>query len=115
MKWLLITTLGTNPGDEFARFGVQRLIRDVDSEPKFFLVNKESPTINQPVEFDRAVICGMPLIWSFPWPESRSPARCVPWWQSLMRGWISRDPRKLCGIGVGDVRLPNPKGEYAPS
>lgn len=106
MKWLLITTRNTNPGDEFARMGVQRAIWAADPKPEFILLNKESPEIHAPVEFDRAVICGMPLFWNLPLDWPLRDCRDIDWWAPLIRGWISRDPRKVCAIGVGDVMTP---------
>lgn len=106
MKWLLITTRHTNPGDEFARMGVQRAISVADPNANFILLNKESPEIHQPVEFDRAVICGMPLFWSLPWKESWD-CRNIEWWAPIIRGWISKEPGKLAAIGVGDVMTPH--------
>lgn len=106
MKWLLITTRHTNPGDEFARMGVQRAIRAADPSPEFILLNKESADIHKPVEFDRAVICGMPLFWNLPLDWPLRDCRDIDWWKPIFRGWISEDPRKLCAIGVGDVMTP---------
>lgn len=99
MKWLLITTLGTNPGDEFARLGVQTLIREVDPEAQFDLLNKENPDHYEPREFDRAVICGMPLFWSTRDQDCQE----IWWWERIFHGWIAADKRKLAAIGVGHV------------
>ena len=41
MKWLLITTIGKNPGDEFIRVGVKKLIESVDPNPTYILIDKE--------------------------------------------------------------------------
>lgn len=102
MTWLLVTTRHTNPGDEFARMGVQVAVRSADPQADFVLVNKESPEIHRPVPFDRAIYCGQPLFWTFPWSESWS-SRTIDWWKPLMAGWISEDPTKFAAIGVGDV------------
>lgn len=100
MKWLLLTTLGTNPGDEFARIGVQNLIREVDPSPEFDLLNKENPDHYNHREFDRAVICGMPLFWS-----TEQDNYDIWWWDKIFEGWIAKDRRKLIALGVGHVLL----------
>jgi hypothetical protein len=100
LKWLLITTLGTNPGDEFARIGVQNLIRDVDPKAEFDLLNKEDPAHYYRRDFDRAVICGMPLFWSLDQDNYD-----IWWWDQIFGGWIAKDRRKLMAMGVGHVVL----------
>lgn len=100
MKWLLITTLGTNPGDEFARIGVQNLIREVDPKPEFDLLNKENPDHYYEREFDRAIICGMPLFWS-----TEQDNYDIWWWNNLFESWIAKDRRKFMALGVGHVLL----------
>lgn len=99
MKWLLITTLGTNPGDEFARIGVQNLIRVVDPSPEFDLLNKENPNHYFPREFDRAVLCGMPLWWSTHEQDNYD----IWWWDKIFESWISADRRKFMVLGAGHV------------
>lgn len=100
MKWLLITTLGTNPGDEFVRIGVQNLIREVDNDAQFDLLNKENPDHYNHREFDRAVICGMPLFWS-----TEQDNYDIWWWDKIFESWIAEDRRKLIALGVGHVLL----------
>lgn len=100
MKWLLITTLGTNPGDEFARIGVQNLIREVDKDAEFDLLNKENPDHYCPRDFDRAVICGMPLFWA-----TEQDNYDIWWWDKIFEGWIAKDRRKLMVLGAGHVLL----------
>lgn len=99
MKWLLITTLGKNVGDEFARIGVQNLIREVDASAEFELLCKESPEIHKPRPFDRAVLCGMPLFWSIKDNECQN----IDWWEPIIRGWVSADKRKFMVLGAGGV------------
>lgn len=99
MKWLLITTLGKNVGDEFVRIGIQNVIREVDPAAEFELLCKETDGIHKPRPFDRAVICGMPLFWSLPYNEASN----IDWWDPIFRGWVSDDPRKLAAVGVGSV------------
>jgi hypothetical protein len=100
LKWLLITTLGTNPGDEFARIGVQNLIREVDKGAEFDLLNKENPEHYCPRDFDRAVICGMPLFWA-----TEQDNYDIWWWDKIFEDWIAKDRRKLMALGVGHVLL----------
>lgn len=101
MKWLLITTLGTNPGDEFARIGVQNLIRGVDPSPEFDLLNKENPDHYTQRPFDRAIVCGMPLWWSTPEQDNYD----IWWWDKIFNGWIAEDRRKFMILGAGHVVL----------
>lgn len=107
MKWLLVTTRYTNPGDEFARMGVQCAIRAADPRPEFILLNKETPEDHAPQEFDRAVVCGMPLFWSLPATWAVNDCRLIDWWKPLIRGWISENRSKFAAIGVGDVMTPD--------
>ncbi len=99
MKWLLITTLGTNPGDEFARIGVQKLIREVDPVPEFDLLNKENPDHYCPRDFDRAIICGMPLWWSTKEQDNYD----IWWWDKIFESWISENKRNFMVLGAGHV------------
>lgn len=101
MKWLLITNTGNrNPGDEWIRIGVQRLVRDVDSSPRFILKNKETVEDQESeVEFDRAIWCGSPLFWS------HKSQNCWEnhWWSRWINGWLFKEPRKVLVLGVGDA------------
>lgn len=45
MRWLLITTIGKNPGDEWIRIGIQNVIRKVDPDREYILLDKESPSM----------------------------------------------------------------------
>lgn len=99
MKWTLITTRHTNPGDEFARIGVQNLIRSVDDNPEFDLLNKENPEHWNEREFDRCIYAGMPLWWSMEGNECQD----IFWWGPLIRGWPTQDPRKFMVLGSGSV------------
>lgn len=100
MRWLLITTLGTNPGDEFVRIGIQRVIREVDPEATFDLLNKEDPTHYDVRDFDKAVWCGMPLFWS---SDEGDECTEIYWWEPLMRGWPSARKEDFLVMGVGQV------------
>jgi hypothetical protein len=98
MNWLLITGL-YNPGDCFARFGVDRLIKEIDPDATFHLLNKEDEDAwDPPREYDRAVLCGMPLFWSHPQQTCSE----IWWWEKMFRGWLFEDPRKFMAMGVGN-------------
>lgn len=106
MKWLLITTatrtaerLDSNVGDEFARLGVQRVIRAVDPGAEFIVLDKEDPDAWEPVAFDKAVVCGMPLFWSLP----GNACSTTWWWPRLLRGWPSAVRENFLVFGAGHV------------
>lgn len=99
MKWLLITTRHTNPGDEFARIGVQNIIKTVDVDPQFDLLNKENPEHWKEREFDRCIYAGMPLWWSMAGNECQD----ICWWEPLIRGWPTKERRKFMVLGSGSV------------
>lgn len=101
MKWLLITTLGQNVGDEFIRIGIQNLIREVDPYATFDLLNKENPDHYGPRAFDRAVLCGMPLFWSLPDNHCQD----IWWWDRIFKSWITEDRRRFLAFGVGEVHV----------
>lgn len=100
MKWLLITTLGTNPGDEFVRLGVQKCIRAVDPDATFDLLNKENPEHYVPRDFDKCVWCGMPLFWS---SDEAGECTDIYWWEPLMRGWPTARKKDFLVMGAGQV------------
>lgn len=97
MRWLLVTALHDNPGDAFARVGVETLIHAVDPECNFLYIDKETQAMNEEIEFDRAVLCGMPLFWCH---ENH---RCwhMGWWNSILNQFLGRDKRKLLIAGAG--------------
>lgn len=101
MKWLLITnTQNRNPGDEWIRIGVQRIIRDVDPFPEFVLRNKEFvEDQDAEVKFDKAIWCGSPLFWSHQYQGCWENY----WWVKWIHGWLFNDKRKILVMGVGDV------------
>jgi hypothetical protein len=98
MRWLLISSIH-NPGDSFARFGVEDLIREIDQEALFHVLDKENPDAWNPVPFDRAVLCGMPALWSH---ENQSSTE-IWWWEKLFDGWITENPKRFIAIGIGEV------------
>lgn len=101
MKWLLITnTENRNPGDEWIRIGVQRIVRDVDPRPEFILRNKEFiEDQEKEVEFDKAIWCGSPLFWSHQYQGCWE----NHWWDKWINGWLFKEKRKVLVLGVGDV------------
>lgn len=101
MKWLLITnTENRNPGDEWIRIGVERMVRDVDPSPKFIIKNKEFvEDQDTEVEFDRAIWCGSPLFWSHTYQGCWENY----WWDKWIHGWLFKEPRKILVLGVGDA------------
>lgn len=101
MKWLLITnTENRNPGDEWIRMGVQRIVRDVDPFPQFIIRNKEFvEDQDNEVQFDKAIWCGSPLFWSHPYQGCWE----NHWWSKWINGWLFRDRNKVLVLGVGDV------------
>lgn len=102
MKWYLLTASHANPGDQFARLGIERIIKHVDPDATFYRVCKHRSAVHERVECDRVVVCGMPLAWSrdvdAPWREH--------WWGALT-GWMAEKPMILAGVGSFG-RYPNP-------
>lgn len=97
MKWLLITTKGKNPGDEFIRLGVQKLIRAIDPKPDFVLIDKEVELERRNCpSFDRVVWCGMPVFWS----NDNNKCYNIDWWSFLLSlGLKNRRNAMIVGAG----------------
>lgn len=104
MKWLLITNFG-NPGDEFARTGVEEIIRAVDTAPVFEIVRRDTPSgcdeipIHVPRDYDVAVVCSMPGFWSY--LENGKPNSAVNHhaFEVYSKGYLSRKPLIVAGFG----------------
>jgi len=69
MNWLLVTNYcweAPNPGDEWARLGVEQILRTVDPAAKFIFRRRDhGREIHwKPAQFDYAVVCSMPGFWS---------------------------------------------------
>lgn len=114
MRWLFITNTGNrNPGDEWIRIGVQRLVSEVDGEASYVLRNKEMIEDQEQMDFDRAIWCGSPLFWSHEhqgcWENY--------WWRTWIDGWLFKDPRKVLVLGVGNVlgKAPHDPDKYRES
>lgn len=94
MRWLLITTINRNPGDDFTRIGIERAICEVDPSAQFRLMDKHRAGLYVPRDTDRAVVCGMPLFWA----DGENKCYTEGWW-----GWLVElaraVPTALCGVG----------------
>lgn len=100
MKWLLITTIGKNPGDEWIRLGIQKMIREIDCNRQYILLDKEdASTYEAPVKFDKCIWCGMPVFWSI--RRKRNENCNIAWWKSLMLGWPSKVKNNFMVMGAG--------------
>lgn len=97
MRWLLVSTCGRNPGDEFSRIGVQRLVASVDPKARVQIADKHVD-YDRRFEFDRAVLCGMPLFWS----HGRNNNWTQPWWP-----WLLSMGKKLLVLGAGSYAPPD--------
>lgn len=109
MKWLIITTnpvphvpttehpnhAGWNIGDVFARIGTEQVIREVDPDAEFEILNvdRHDDIMNERA-FDRCVWAGRPLFWKDCEQDHI--------WTHLVNGWPARDRRKVAAFGVGD-------------
>lgn len=112
MRWLLITnTENRNPGDEWIRIGVQRLVRDIDKSPVFILRNKEFVEDQaSEVDFDKAIWCGSPLFWSHEYQGCWE----NHWWNAWINGWLFKERSKVLILGVGSAlgKAPHDKTKY---
>lgn len=104
MDWILITTksrststLQSNVGDEFAYLGVRKLILTLDKFASIVPLDKEASKEWDRLA-DRAIICGMPLFWSF----DNQTQNDIWWFPKLMQlaGRMS-----TLALGVGTVLL----------
>lgn len=108
MKWLLITTTeNRNTGDELIRIGVQNLIREVDPSPEFTLLDKEKWP-EQELQFDKCVLCGMPLFWN----SSFSHSQLAGWWGAIFNGWVTKNRNNFLILGAGDVVSSPPSNPF---
>jgi hypothetical protein len=96
MHWCLITNYG-NPGDEWARMGVERLIKASDPAATIETLRRDEGLDKvDPREFDRSVICGMPLLWSH---EGHSTVTHESW--PALSGWLSEGGKMIvAGFGT---------------
>lgn len=101
MKWLLISnTQNRNPGDEWIRTGVERIVQEVDKSPDFTIRNKEFvEDQDKEVQFEKAIWCGSPLFWSHQFEGCWQNY----WWRAWMDGWLFKDKTKVLILGVGSA------------
>lgn len=101
MNWVIISTTGKNPGDEFIRVGLTNVIKEIDENPTGCVIDKETDSIFKPIPFDRCILSGMPLFWSLNGNDSWNG---VKWWKVLTEGWVSADKRKFAILGAGSFQ-----------
>lgn len=99
MKYLLITTVGKNPGDEFIRIGLRKLISENDANAEFTLVDKEDESTWCPFKnYDKIVLCGMPYLWS----NCNGSTLDAPWYRYVVEAAIDEGrPRDFAALGIG--------------
>jgi hypothetical protein len=100
MKWLIISTIGKNPGDDFIRIGVENVIKLVDKSASGQALDKETPGIFKDIPFDKCIWAGMPVFWSL----HNNTSWNVPWWQVMTRGWLSNNKNNFCVLGAGSFQ-----------
>jgi len=112
MKWLLVTTKGKNPGDEFIRMGTQKIIESLDISATFLMVDKEveEERKNSP-DFDKVVWCGMPVFWS----NDKNKCYEINWWNYLL-SLGKKNKRNAMIVGAGsfcwwgkDLKISDPE------
>lgn len=97
MRWMLVTTTGKNPGDDFICEGVKSVVRSVDKDPIFQIIDKEVPEQWQNHKpFDKAVWCGMPVFWSEPGNECSEIS-----WSRFLLGSFSERKSDCLVVGAG--------------
>jgi hypothetical protein len=99
MKWCIITTKYKNPGDEFIRVGIENMIREVDSEAIIELVDKEAEDMFALHNFDKCILAGMPVFWSFHSNDFWN----IKWWKPLIE-YYSVDKNKFMVLGAGSFQ-----------
>lgn len=100
MNWLIVSTIGKNPGDEFIRHGISNVIKLIDDAATGLVVDKETHSIHKEHEFDKCVWAGMPVFWSL----YNNTSWHVPWWSVLVNGWVSESKSDFCVLGAGSFQ-----------
>lgn len=100
MKWLLISTIGKNPGDEFIRVGAEYLISKVDKNAAIEVIDKETNDIHNKFDFDKCVWAGMPVFWSLYSNNNWT----IRWWKSMTGQWPSQNKNNFCVLGAGSFQ-----------
>ena len=100
MNWLIVSTIGKNPGDEFIKCGVRNVIKRVDEHATGLVLDKETNSIHKSHDFDKCIWAGMPVFWSL----YNNTSWNVPWWNVLTRGWVSERKDDFCVLGAGSFQ-----------
>lgn len=100
MKWLIFSTIGKNPGDEFIRVGVEYLISKVDQDSIVEVLDKETNDVYKNSNFDKCIWAGMPVFWSLHANHNWS----MNWWKSMTGMWPSHCKNNFCVLGAGSFQ-----------
>lgn len=100
MKWLIFSTIGKNPGDEFIRVGAEYLIKKVDPNAVIEVLNKETDDIYKNSSFDKCIWAGMPVFWSLNSNNNWS----IKWWKHMTGQWPSTNKNNFCVLGAGSFQ-----------
>jgi len=103
MRWTIVTTIGKNPGDEFIRMGVERLIAVNDKEAEITLVDKENMGDMEKAAtgFDKCIWAGMPVFWSFSAVGTHN--FTIQWWKHMV-GKFSERKQDFMVMGAGSFQ-----------
>lgn len=100
MKWLIFSTIGKNPGDEFIRVGTEYLINKVDSDAIIEILDKETDDVYNNTDFDKCIWAGMPVFWSLNSNNNWE----IGWWKHLTGVWPSQNKNNFCVLGAGSFQ-----------
>jgi hypothetical protein len=100
MKWLIFSTIGKNPGDEFIRVGTEYLVRKIDPDATIEVLDKETNDIHKNTPFDKCIWAGMPVFWSLYSNNNWS----INWWKHMTGQWPSMNKNNFCIIGAGSFQ-----------
>ena len=100
MKWLIVSTIGKNPGDEFIRCGIENLINYADKNCVIQVLDKETNDFNTRVDFDKCVWAGMPIFWSLNGNNNWN----IKWWKHMVGEWPSNFKKKFCVLAAGSFQ-----------
>ena len=100
MKWLIFSTIGKNPGDEFIRVGIEYLISKVDKEAVIEVLDKETNDVYNNSDFDKCIWAGMPVFWSLYSNNNWT----IRWWKNMTGQWPSQNKNNFCVLGAGSFQ-----------
>jgi len=100
MKWLIFSTIGKNPGDEFIRVGVEYLISKIDENAIIKVLDKETSDIYNSSNFDKCIWAGMPVFWSLYSNNNWA----IQWWKNMTGQWPSQNKNNFCVLGAGSFQ-----------